>query len=106
MVIREDAPEELKEVFDDHAVEPIAKLARKYALNEKAELKEIVDNMSNDELEKLPESLRRRSGWEGYVAEVMFDAMVDCVRHGVHKQESWVYSHYSQMLQSCIGKGS
>lgn len=106
MVIREDAPEELKEVFDDHAVELIAKLARQYALNEKVDLKDIIENMTNDELEKLPESLRRRSGWKGYVAEVMFDAMVECVRYGAYKQEAWTYSHYSQMLQSCIGKGS
>ena len=106
MVIREDALEQFKEVFDDCAVELIAKLARKYALNEKVELKVIVENMTDDELKKLPESLKRRSGWEGYVAEVMFDAMVDCVRYGAREQEAYTYRHYSKMLQSCIGKGS
>lgn len=106
MLVREDTPEELKEVFDDCAVELIAKLARKYALNEKTDLKTIVENMSGDELKNLPDTLKRRSGWEGYVAEVMFDAMVDCVRYGARKQEAHAYEHFTKMFQSCISKGS
>lgn len=107
MLVRENAPEEFKDIFDDCAVELIAKLARKYALNEGiVELKDIVANMSNDELNKLPERLKRHSDMECYVADVMFDAMVECVRYGARKQEAYTYEHFSKMLQSCVGKGS
>lgn len=107
MLSFEKVPQEYREEFDERAVEWISKLARDHALDDEAPcLDTIIGNMTNSELKLLPEMLRKKSAWNGYIARVMFNEMLNCFFSGAYHQKEYTEKHLRDMFKLCTDKGS